>query len=234
MTNSDSESSSKVKKTPLYEGVFFDLDGTLADTAPDLVAAANLLRTKRNLEPLPYEVLRPRASAGARGLIFGAFGYDKDHPAFEELRLEFLANYEKDICVHTKLFDGVSDILDDLENHSITWGIVTNKSERLTHPLLNLMNLATRSQAIIGGDTTPFAKPHPAPILKAAEICSVNPLNCIYVGDDLRDIEAGKAAGMKTVAAAYGYCGCDEHFSEWGADHIIHHPSELSAILLAN
>ncbi len=230
----NSASPSNVIKKPLYEGVFFDLDGTLADTAPDLVAAANLLRTKRNLEPMPYEVLRPRASAGARGLIFGAFGFDKDHPEFEELRLEFLANYEKNICVNTTLFDGVSDVLDELESRSITWGIVTNKSERLTHPLLNLMNLAKRSQAIIGGDTTPFAKPHPAPILKAAEICSVNPLNCIYVGDDLRDIEAGKAAGMKTVAAAYGYCGCDEHISEWGADHIIQHPSELTALLLAN
>ena len=230
----NSASPSNAIKKPLYEGVFFDLDGTLADTAPDLVAAANLLRTKRNLEPMPYEILRPRASAGARGLIFGAFGFDKDHPEFEELRLEFLANYEKNICVNTTLFDGVSDVLDELESRSITWGIVTNKSERLTHPLLNLMNLAKRSQAIIGGDTTPFAKPHPAPILKAAEICSVNPLNCIYVGDDLRDIEAGKAAGMKTVAAAYGYCGCDEHITEWGADHIIQHPSELSALLLAN
>ena len=228
------KSSSTAKKTPLYEGVFFDLDGTLADTAPDLVAAANLLRVKRNLDPLPYEVLRPRASAGARGLIFGAFGYDKTHSEFEELRLEFLANYEKNICVHTKLFDGISEILEALETHSIAWGIVTNKSERLTHSLLNLMNLAMRSQAIIGGDTTPFAKPHPAPILKAAEICSVNPLNCIYVGDDLRDIVAGKAAGMTTVAAAYGYCGCDEHFSEWGADHIIHHPSELSTLLIAS
>ena len=228
------KSSSTAKKTPLYEGVFFDLDGTLADTAPDLVAAANLLRIKRNLKPLPYEVLRPRASAGARGLIFGAFGYDKTHPEFEELCLEFLANYEKNICVHTKLFDGISEILEALETHSIAWGIVTNKSERLTHSLLNLMNLAMRSQAIIGGDTTPFAKPHPAPILKAAEICSVNPLNCIYVGDDLRDIVAGKAAGMTTVAAAYGYCGCDEHFSEWGADHIIHHPSELSTLLIAS
>ncbi len=230
----NSASPSNAIKKPLYEGVFFDLDGTLADTAPDLVAAANLLRTKRNLEPMPYEVLRPRASAGARGLIFGAFGFDKDHPEFEELRLEFLANYEKNICVNTTLFDGVSDVLDELESRSITWGIVANKSERLTHPLLNLMNLAKRSQAIIGGDTTPFAKPHPAPILKAAEICSVNPLNCIYVGDDLRDIEAGKAAGMKTVAAAYGYCGCDEHISDWGADHIIQHPSELSALLLAS
>jgi N-acetyl-D-muramate 6-phosphate phosphatase len=231
---SNSASPSNGMRKPLYEGVFFDLDGTLADTAPDLVAAANLLRIKRNLNPLPYEVLRPRASAGARGLIFGAFGFDKDHPEFEELRLEFLANYEKNICVNTTLFDGMAQVLDDLESSSITWGIVTNKSERLTHPLLNLMNLAQRSQAIIGGDTTPFAKPHPAPILKAAEVCSVNPLNCIYVGDDLRDIEAGKAAGMKTVAAAYGYCGCDEHISEWGADHIIQHPSELSAILLAS
>jgi phosphoglycolate phosphatase len=225
------KSSSTAKKTPLYEGVFFDLDGTLADTAPDLVAAANLLRIKRNLKPLPYEVLRPRASAGARGLIFGAFGYDKTHPEFEELRLEFLANYEKNICVHTKLFDGISEILEALKTHSIAWGIVTNKSERLTHSLLNLMNLAMRSQAIIGGDTTPFAKPHPAPILKAAEICSVNPLNCIYVGDDLRDVQAGQAAGMRTVAAAYGYCGKADPPEAWGADHLIKDPAELRGLL---
>jgi phosphoglycolate phosphatase len=217
--------------TSLYKGVFFDLDGTLADTAPDLVAAANLLRVARGLSPLPYEVLRPTASAGARGLIQGAFGYDNQHPQFEELRDEFLANYEKNICVHSKLFDGMDDLLLDLEKSLIVWGIVTNKIERFTHPLLKIMGLHQRSTAIVGGDTTPYSKPHPAPILKAAEICNINPSDCLYVGDDLRDIEAGRAAGMKTVAAAYGYCGCDEPVNAWGADYIIHHPSELRSIV---
>jgi len=217
--------------TSLYKGVFFDLDGTLADTAPDLVAAANLLRIARGLAPLPYEVLRPTASAGARGLIQGAFGYDNQHPQFEELRDEFLANYEKDICVHSKLFDGMDDLLQELEKEQVLWGIVTNKVERFTHPLLKLMSLHERSAAIVGGDTTPHSKPHPAPILKAAEICNINPAQCLYVGDDLRDIEAGRAAGMKTVAAAYGYCGCNEPVNAWGADYIIEHPSELRSIV---
>jgi phosphoglycolate phosphatase len=217
--------------TSLYKGVFFDLDGTLADTAPDLVAAANLLRIARGLAPLPYEVLRPTASAGARGLIQGAFGYDNQHPQFEELRDEFLANYEKDICVHSKLFEGMDDLLQELEKEQVLWGIVTNKVERFTHPLLKLMSLHERSAAIVGGDTTPHSKPHPAPILKAAEICNINPAQCLYVGDDLRDIEAGRAAGMKTVAAAYGYCGCDEPVNAWGADYIIEHPSELRSIV---
>lgn len=217
--------------TSQYKGVFFDLDGTLADTAPDLVAAANLLRIARGLTPLPYEVLRPTASAGARGLIQGAFGYDNNHPQFEELRDEFLSNYEKNICVHSKLFEGMNELLHALEKNQIAWGIVTNKVERFTHPLLKLMELHERSDAIVGGDTTPHSKPHPAPILKAAEICQINPTECLYVGDDLRDIEAGRAAGMKTVAAAYGYCGCDEPVSAWGADYIIDHPSDLHAIV---
>ena len=220
--------------TSLYKGVFFDLDGTLADTAPDLVAAANLLRVARGLSPLPYEVLRPTASAGARGLIQGAFGYDNQHPQFEELRDEFLANYEKNICVHSKLFDGMDDLLLDLEKSLIVWGIVTNKIEHFTHTLLKIMGLHQRSTAIVGGDTTPYSKPHPAPILKAAEICNINPSECLYVGDDLRDIEAGRAAGMKTVAAAYGYCGCDEPVNAWGADYIIHHPSELRSIVFGS
>ncbi|TXI10029.1 MAG: HAD family hydrolase [Polynucleobacter sp.] len=218
---------------PLFKGVFFDLDGTLADTAPDLVAAANLLRQSRQLAALPFEELRPKASAGARGLIEGAFGYSPDHPDFLMLRDEFLSNYEKNICVNSRLFDGIEELLQTFEDHQLAWGIVTNKIERFTVPLLKLMGISDRSHANVSGDTTPHAKPHPAPILKAAEICGIDPSVCIYVGDDLRDIEAGKAAGMKTVAAAYGYCGCDEPISDWGADYIIHHPLELNQIIFA-
>ena len=217
--------------TPLYKGVFFDLDGTLADTAPDLVAAANLLRTSRSLEPLAYELLRPKASAGARGLIEGAFGYTQDHPDFTQLRDEFLSNYEKAICVESKLFEGMDELLRELEQNQVIWGIVTNKFERFTFPLLASMQLDQRSKAIIGGDTTGFSKPHPAPVLKAAEINNLDPKVCLYVGDDLRDIEARKAAGMTTVAASYGYCGCDEPIEDWGADFIIHHPLELRQIV---
>lgn len=227
--------SSLASPSPLhkYKGVFFDLDGTLADTAPDLVAAANLLRQKRQLAELPFEELRPRASAGARGLIEGAFGYNPDHPEFATLRDEFLLNYENHICVHSRLFDGIEELLAIIEKHELAWGIVTNKIGRFTDPLLKIMGLSERSHANISGDTTPHSKPHPAPILRAAEICQLNPQDCLYVGDDLRDIEAGKAAGMTTVAAAYGYCGSDQPITAWGADYIIHHPLELTNIIFS-
>jgi len=214
-----------------YHGVFFDLDGTLADTAPDLVAAANQLLTKRNLSPKPYEELRPRASAGARGLIQGAFGYGTDHPEFISLRDEFFTYYENALLVHSTLFDGVDSLLDQLDLAKLPWGIVTNKSERFTHPLTEQMGLRQRAISTVSGDTTPFSKPHPEPILHAARVANIDPAFSIYVGDDIRDVLAGKAAGMKTVAAAYGYCGCAEPPQEWGADYLIHSPLELLEII---
>jgi phosphoglycolate phosphatase len=207
-----------------YHGVFFDLDGTLADTAPDLVAAANQLLTKRNLSPKPYEELRPRASAGARGLIQGAFGYGTDHP-------EFFTYYENALLVHSTLFDGVESLLDQLDLAKLPWGIVTNKSERFTHPLTEQMGLRHRAISTVSGDTTAHSKPHPEPILHAARVANIDPAFSLYVGDDIRDVLAGKAAGMKTVAAAYGYCGCAEPPQEWGADYLIHSPLELLDIV---
>jgi N-acetyl-D-muramate 6-phosphate phosphatase len=214
-----------------YHSVFFDLDGTLADTAPDLVAAANQLLTKRNLSPKPYEELRPRASAGARGLIQGAFGYGTDHPEFISLRDEFFTYYENALLVHSTLFDGVESLLDQLDLAKIPWGIVTNKSERFTHPITDLMGLRQRAISTVSGDTTPHSKPHPEPILHAARVANIDPAFSLYVGDDIRDVLAGKAAGMKTVAAAYGYCGCAEPPQEWGADYLIHSPLELLDIV---
>jgi phosphoglycolate phosphatase len=214
-----------------YHGVFFDLDGTLADTAPDLVAATNQLLSARNLPLKPYEQLRPCASAGARGLIGGAFGIDTKHPDFIALRDEFFANYEKALCVHSKLFDGMEHLLHQLESAQLPWGIVTNKSERFTNPLIELMGLSQRSASTVSGDTTPHSKPHPEPILHAARIANLDPNKSLYVGDDIRDVIAGKAAGMKTVAAAYGYCGCEEPPEAWGADFIIHTPQELLQII---
>ena len=214
-----------------YHGVFFDLDGTLADTAPDLVAATNQLLSARNLPVKPYEQLRPCASAGARGLIGGAFGIDTKHPDFIALRDEFFANYEKALCVHSKLFDGMEHLLHQLESAQLPWGIVTNKSERFTNPLIKLMGLSQRSASTVSGDTTPHSKPHPEPILHAARIANLDPNKSLYVGDDIRDVIAGKAAGMKTVAAAYGYCGCEEPPEAWGADFIIHTPQELLQII---
>ena len=214
-----------------YKGIFFDLDGTLADTAPDLVAATNQLLSARNLPLKPYEQLRPCASAGARGLIGGAFGIDTKHPDFIALRDEFFANYEKALCVHSKLFDGMEHLLNQLESAQLPWGIVTNKSERFTNPLMELMGLSQRSASTVSGDTTPHSKPHPEPILHAARIANLDPNKSLYVGDDIRDIIAGKAAGMKTVAAAYGYCGCEEPPEAWGADFIIQTPQELLQII---
>ena len=214
-----------------YHGVFFDLDGTLADTAPDLVAATNQLLSARNLPLKPYEQLRPCASAGARGLIGGAFGIDTKHPDFIPLRDEFFANYEKALFVHSKLFEGMEHLLNQLECAQLPWGIVTNKSERFTNPLMELMGLSQRSASTVSGDTTPHSKPHPEPILHAARIANLDPNKSLYVGDDIRDVIAGKAAGMKTVAAAYGYCGCEEPPEAWGADFIIQTPQELLQII---
>ena len=195
---------------PSFEGVFFDLDGTLADTAPDLVAAANRLLIAKNKLPMPYETLRPMASAGARGLIQKSFGINKDHPEFIALRDQFLSFYEEALLVHSKLYEGMEELLQRLEDEKLPWGIVTNKQERFTVPLIEQMGLMQRAHCVVSGDTTPFSKPHPEPSLHAAKLAKVDPKKALYVGDDIRDIVSGKAAGMHTAAALYGYCGCDE------------------------
>lgn len=213
-----------------FDAVFFDLDGTLADTAPDLAAAANRLVVERGLPPVAYEKLRPVASHGARGLIGAAFGKSPDDPEFPALRDTFLDYYEADIAVHTRLFDGMDEVLARLEASGVRWGIVTNKIARFTVPLVAAIGLTPRASAVVSGDTTAHAKPHPAPLLHAAEVSGVAPARCLYVGDDLRDIQAGKAAGMATVTAAYGYCGDGEPPEAWGADYLIRHPAELLAL----
>jgi len=213
-----------------FDAVFFDLDGTLADTAPDLAAATNRLVVERGLPPVAYEKLRPVASHGARGLIGAAFGKSPEDPEFPALRDTFLDYYEADIAVHTRLFDGMDEVLARLEAAGIRWGIVTNKIARFTVPLVAAIGLAPRASAVVSGDTTAHAKPHPAPLLHAAEVSGVAPARCLYVGDDLRDIQAGKAAGMATVTAAYGYCGDGEPPEAWGADYLIRHPAELLAL----
>jgi phosphoglycolate phosphatase len=209
----------------------FDLDGTLADTAPDLVAAVNKMRRDRGLALLPVEQLRPLASAGARGLIGGAFGIGPDHREFAPMREEFLANYEADLCIETALFPGIAELLDALDSRGIRWGIVTNKVGRLTMPLVEQLGLAARAGCVVSGDTTPHSKPHPAPLLHAAEALALPPGQIVYVGDDLRDVQAGFAAGMATVAAAYGYCGTDLPPAMWHAQHIVDSPQQLQRLL---
>lgn len=198
--------------------ILFDLDGTLADTAPDLAAAVNRLRQERNLPLADYDALRQVASAGARGLIGAAFGMKPDDEGYEALRTEFLNNYEADIAVNTRLFDGVQDLLTALEKNSLLWGIVTNKATRFTDQLVPKIGLH-RASCVISGDTTPHAKPHPEPLFEAARRIGLAPQECWYVGDDARDIQAGHAAGMYTVAAGWGYCG-DSQPVTWNA-HII-------------
>ncbi|MEJ2767755.1 HAD family hydrolase [Mycetohabitans sp. B46] len=210
--------------------VLFDLDGTIADTAPDLAAAVNKMRRGRGLPEVPLQRLRPFASAGARGLLGGAFGIGPQDPDFSAMRAEFLANYEADLCVDTTLFDGMRPLLDGLSARGIPWGIVTNKVERLALPLIARLGLAADTGCVIGGDTTPHPKPHPAPLLLAAQRLGIAPTSAVYVGDDLRDIDAGKAAGMLTVAAAYGYCGNDVAPFDWGADHVVETTTELQCL----
>ena len=209
----------------------FDLDGTLADTAPDLVAAVNKMRRDRGLELVAVENLRPLASAGARGLIGGAFGIGPEHHEFAPMREEFLANYEADLCIETTLFPGIVDLLDGLDARGVRWGIVTNKMGRLTMPLVEQLGLATRARCIVSGDTTPHSKPHPAPLLHAAQTLALPPEQIVYIGDDLRDVQAGFAAGMATIAAAYGYCGTDLPPAMWHAQHIVDSPQQLRHLL---
>jgi phosphoglycolate phosphatase len=216
----------------LPQAVLFDLDGTLIDSAPDLGAAADKMRTDRGLPSLDYALYRPMAGSGARGMLEIAFGMGPEHPDYENFKEEFLSNYEKAMTVHSVIFDGVQDLLVHLQELGLRWGVVTNKSQRFTLPLTAQIPLFASAQAIVSGDTTPHAKPHPEPLFEAARRMQLSPEHCWYVGDDERDIVAGKAAGMTTVAAHYGYLGCQAEVLSWGADHIIHSPLALAALLV--
>jgi phosphoglycolate phosphatase len=207
--------------------VLFDLDGTLADTAPDLAGAVNRMLAARGRQPLPLADLRPVASHGARGLLGRAFGVAPGDPGFEALRQEFFSEYEGALCVESSLFPAMDEALAELEERGVLWGIVTNKVARFTEPLVRALGLHERAACVVSGDTAARPKPDPAPLLHALAATSVTPNAALYVGDDLRDIQAGRAAGMRTVAVSYGYLGDGPHYAEWGADHIIHSPAEL-------
>jgi 2-phosphoglycolate phosphatase len=211
--------------------VLFDLDGTLIDSAPDLGAAADKMRTDRGMASLDYALYRPMAGAGARGMLSIAFGMTPEHPEFAEFKEEFFQNYERRMTVLTRVFDEVGAMISALERRGLAWGVVTNKSERFTLPLTANMALFRNASAIVSGDTTPHAKPHPAPLLEAGRRLQIEPARCIYVGDDARDIEAGRAAGMATVAATYGYLGHNADTAMWGADAVIATPAALLDLL---
>ncbi|MFZ9298780.1 MAG: HAD family hydrolase [Hylemonella sp.] len=213
------------------EAVLFDLDGTLIDSAPDLGAAADKMRTDRGLPSLPAEHYRPMAGAGARGMLAVAFGLTPEHAEFDALKEEFFCNYERCMTERTYAFDGVPELIGELLGKPMLWGVVTNKSRRFTEPLTAAMPLFASARAIVSGDTTPHAKPHPAPLLEAARRLELSPEKCLYVGDDERDIVAGRAAGMGTVAATYGYLGLKTAVADWGAHALIHSPAELLQLL---
>lgn len=207
--------------------LLFDLDGTLIDSAPDLAGAANDLRAHHGLPPLPHAQLRPMVGTGARGMVGVAFGVLPDDPRFAELRDAFLARYAERLLEQTQVFAAMAPVLDTLDAAGLRWGIVTNKAMRFAAPLVDGLGLSARAAVVIAGDSTPHAKPHPAPLLEAARRIGVAPAACVYIGDDHRDIVAGQAAGMATLAAAWGYLGQGEPVHAWGADGVLSSPAEL-------
>jgi N-acetyl-D-muramate 6-phosphate phosphatase len=211
--------------------VLFDLDGTIADTAPDLGYALNQQRQARGLPALPIAEVRSHASSGARGLLKIGFDMTPDDSGYEAMRDEFLDIYEENLARSSDLFPGVASLLAQIEQRGMAWGIVTNKAERFTFPLLRALGLLERSGVVICGDTTPHPKPHPAPLLAAADKIGVAATNCLYVGDDERDVQAGQAAGMPVIVARYGYLGNGKPPESWGADGYIDSPMELLGFL---
>ncbi|MBQ0961236.1 phosphoglycolate phosphatase [Ideonella sp. 4Y11] len=207
--------------------VLFDLDGTLVDSAPDLAGAANELRARHQQPAMPFDALRPMVGAGARGMLGVAFGVAPGDPDFEPLREAFLSLYEARMLRETRVFAAMDPVLQRLEAAGLRWGIVTNKHERFAWPVIQGLGLDRRASALVAGDTTPHAKPHPAPLLEAARQAGVAPEACIYVGDDLRDIQAGRAAGMAALAAAWGYLGQGESIDDWAADAVLRVPADL-------
>lgn len=211
--------------------VLFDLDGTLIDSAADLGLAADDMRIARGLPSLPISDYRASAGSGARGMLGVAFGVTPADGGFTVLRNEFFDRYEQRMTVLTQPFDGAEALLQALARHGVPWGAVTNKSSRFVTPLLATMPMFTTASALVCGDTTPHTKPHPAPLHEAMRQIGVRPEQCVYVGDDERDMVAGRAAGMATVAARYGYLGAGAVVERWPADAVINSPSELLKIL---
>lgn len=207
--------------------ILFDLDGTLLDTAPDLAFALNTVLVEQHREPLPFETIRPWVSQGGRVLIKRGFHLTEPDPLLEPLRQRFLAIYAENLVRQTALFPGMQEVLETLETWKIRWGIVTNKPSWLTNPLLEQLGLAQRSLCNISGDTLAQNKPHPAPLLHACKLAHNLPTQCVYVGDALRDIEAGQRAGMRTIVALYGYIDQHETPQEWGATGMVGQPQEL-------
>lgn len=211
--------------------VLFDLDGTLLDSAPDLAAAANVVRRNAGMDDLPLAQYRPFVGTGARGMLRIALGLQPDMPEFDSKREEFFQAYEGLLMQHSGLFAGVPQLVQALEQQGYPWGVVTNKSERFTLPIAQQEATLGRAAVVVCGDTTPHSKPHPAPLLHACELLGVLPEHAIYVGDDERDMQAARAAGMRGVAADYGYLGGVSSTAAWNPDAAIKNPLELLNLL---
>jgi len=211
--------------------VLFDLDGTFADTAPDLARALNRVRAEQGLAPLPPEVARPHTSSGARGLLRAGFGIAPESGDYGALRERFLDFYEEELCVETRLFDGIPELIAKIAVRKLPWGIVTNKGKRFTKPLLRSLAVDHLAACVVSGDSTAHIKPHPAPLLLAASLLSRPPKDCLYIGDDLRDAQAARAAGMHFAAAGWGYLGEGGDPKTWGADAVLSHPREILNLL---
>lgn len=211
----------------MFDAVLFDLDGTLADTAPDLAAVLNQQRGMHGLPEMPFDLLRPYASHGTVGLLQIGFSITPDHAAFDDLRNEYLTLFEQHGNQYSGLFPGMMELLDELETRGILWGIVTNKPAWLTTPLLEQLGLEHRAACVISGDTCARNKPHPDPLLAACEKLGLLPDNCLYVGDAERDITAAHACGMRALIAEYGYIGPHDDPHSWFADGSILYPTDI-------
>ncbi|MGQ0659011.1 MAG: phosphoglycolate phosphatase [Chromatiales bacterium] len=218
----------------LYSTVLLDLDGTLLDTAPDLAFALNAVRAEEDLPPLPFATIRPHVSNGARALIKLGFQTSETDPRFERRRQRLLAVYHENLCRETSLFPGMEAVVDEIERRGGKWGVVTNKPGWLTEPLLAQLGLYRRVACVVSGDTVTRRKPHPDPLLHAAQLARSVPAECVYVGDAVRDSQAARAAGMGILAAAFGYIEPEEDPYHWGADAVIEHPSEILAWVSAS
>lgn len=213
--------------SPQIRAVLFDLDGTLLDTAPDLANALNYVLQQNGCAPLPYATIRRVVSHGGRALIELGFGSENEIDNFEQLRQQLLAYYRDNLSRHSRLFPGMPQLLDTLQQRAVPWGVVTNKPGWLTDPLLRDLGLLERAACVISGDTLPERKPHPAPLLHASALVGVSPGACLYVGDAQRDIEAGRNAGMKTLVARFGYLLEHDRPETWGADALVDSPAGI-------
>ncbi|RMR62649.1 Phosphoglycolate phosphatase [Pseudomonas syringae pv. actinidiae] len=211
--------------------VLFDMDGTLLDTAPDFIAIAQAMLADRSLPPVPEKLIRDEVSGGARAMVAAAFAMSPQAPQFEALRLEFLERYQRDCAVHSRLFDGMAELLADIEKAGLIWGVVTNKPVRFAQPIMEQLGLAERSAVLVCPDHVTHSKPHPEPMILACKMLDLDPASVLFVGDDLRDIESGRDAGTKTAAVRYGYIHPDDNPDHWGADVVVDHPLELRKVL---